>query len=161
MTERFAIALVAVCALALAISLARKLLTAYDRRVLTRLQAVPTNAATANADVPSAPRILYFTTETCVVCKRQQAPALAALRDRLPALRIEEHDAVRESALAGEFHIRSVPTTAVFSADGALVAINRGFAPASMLLAQIEGRTPDLEGGIEMAAESVGETRLS
>ena len=159
MMERLVIALVAVCAIVLAISLARRLLAAHDRRVLTRLQAVPTGANSMDADVPSVPRILYFTTETWVVCKRQQAPALAALRDRLPALRIEEHDAVRDSALAGEFHIRSVPTTAVYSADGTLIAINRGFAPASMLLAQIEGRPPDHEGGIEMAAEAVGEVR--
>ena len=161
MTERLVIAIVAACAIVLAIRLARTLLAAHDRRVLTRLQAEPTGTASTGANVPSTPRILYFTTETCVVCKRQQAPALAALRNRIPALRIEEPDAVRDSALASEFHIRSVPTPAVYSADGTLVAINRGFAPASMLLAQIEGRPPDHEGDVEMAAEAVGETRLS
>jgi len=157
MTDRLLLAWALVVAITAAIAIARRLVAANDRRVLARLQ---TAASATDPPGGTGARILYFTTETCVVCKRQQAPAFDVLRQRLPALRIEEHDAVRDSALASEFHVRSVPTTAVYDAAGDLVAINRGFAPASMLLAQLEGRTPDLDGGVEMAAEAVAETPL-
>ncbi|MDO9444773.1 MAG: thioredoxin family protein, partial [Dehalococcoidia bacterium] len=79
----------------------------------------------------------------------------AALAERVPDLRIDRHDAVAATELAKEYGVLSVPTTAVYDRSGALVTINRGFTPAAVLLAQVEGRTPDLEGGAAMSSEVV------
>jgi thiol-disulfide isomerase/thioredoxin len=98
---------------------------------------------------------VYFTTKTCVVCKAQQEPALAALQRHAADVRVERHDAIEERELADEYGVLSVPTTAVYDRDGRLVTVNRGFTPAAVLLAQIEGREPRLEGGALMASETL------
>ncbi len=104
----------------------------------------------------SGPRIVYFTTQTCVVCKAQQEPAIAAVLERMGAtLRIERHDAVEERAIADRYGVLSVPTTAVYDATGELVTVNRGFAPAALLLSQLRGDVPSFEGGTAMSSEPV------
>lgn len=80
---------------------------------------------------------------------------MAALHARVADLVIEQHDAVAEPALAHQYGVLSVPTTAVYDRAGRLVTINRGFTPAAVLHAQVEGREPDLQGGAEMASEQV------
>jgi thiol-disulfide isomerase/thioredoxin len=155
MTERALLALLLVAAIVAAIALARAWLRWRNRRVLDRLR-----AAAPDRPTDGGPRIVYFTTESCFVCKAQQEPALARLRAQLPELRLERHDAVREQRLAGEYGVLSVPTTAVYDRAGRLVQINRGFAPASLLLAQVEGRDPVFEGGAEMSAERLDEMRV-
>lgn len=158
MLTRLLIAASLCAALALLLWAARVALRWYDRRTLRRLRerdAAQSDGA-ASASGPG-PRILYFTTETCVVCRAQQEPALRALLDHRPDIRLERVDAVAERALADEFKVRSVPTTAVYNAHGTLVEVNRGFAPAAMLLAQIEEREVEAEGGVSTAAEPVAE----
>ena len=49
----------------------------------------------------------------------------------------------------------SVPTTAVYDASGELVTVNRGFAPAALLLSQLRGDAPAFEGGMSMSSEPV------
>ncbi|MBM3139378.1 MAG: thioredoxin family protein [Chloroflexi bacterium] len=154
MTERLLVAASLIAAIALAIAAARLWLRLRDRRILARLLA---GKPPASEGATTPPRIVYFTTRSCVVCRAQQEPALERLRARLPELRLERHDAVADAALAGEYGVLSVPTTAVFDRAGRLVTINRGFAPASVLLAQIEGREPSMEGGLAMAAEPLQE----
>jgi len=108
------------------------------------------------APATSGPRIVYFTTQTCVVCKVQQEPAISAVLERMgSALRVERHDAVEERAMADRYGVLSVPTTAVYDASGELVTVNRGFAPAALLLSQLRGDAPSFEGGTAMSSEPV------
>jgi len=151
--ERSLIALALIALLALAIAAAKAWLHRRDARLVERLNLeAPTSAAEA-----VAPRIVYFTTTTCIVCRAQQEPALHALSERLPALVVERHDAIEDRALASQFSVLSVPTTAVYDGTGALVSINRGFTPAAVLLAQIEGRDIASEGGLALDGEHVQE----
>lgn len=149
MTDRVVIALAVVALFALAVALGRRWYAWRNARVEARVR------SEAPAPALGQPVVVYFTTKTCVVCKAQQEPALTALAQRIPDLRIERHDAVAEGDLAKQYGVLSVPTTAVYDRAGTLVTINRGFTPASALLAQIEGRTPDLDGGASMASEHV------
>ncbi len=156
MILRLLVAAALIGLLMLALAAARALLRRRDRRILDRLRAAgATPGGGARADAPGVPRIVYFTTRTCVVCRAQQEPALERLHARLPDLLLERHDAVDETDLADEYGVLSVPTTAVYDRGGALVTINRGFAPAAVLLAQIEGREPAMDGGYSIASESV------
>jgi thiol-disulfide isomerase/thioredoxin len=147
MLERTLIAGGLLVLLVAAIALARLALRRRDRRLIVRM-----NAAASEAGA-SRPRIVYFTTRSCVVCRAQQEPALEALAGAVPELTIEQHDAVDEQALASEFSVLSVPTTAVYDRDGSLVAINRGFASAAVLHAQLDGREVQLDGGQAMTGE--------
>ena len=132
--------------------LARRGLARRDRRIVARL-----NEGRPALESPAAPRLVYFTTSTCVVCRVQQEPAIEALREHLPELVLERHDAIEERALASEYGVLSVPTTAVYDRSGALVTINRGFAPAAVLLGQIEGHEITAEGGVAMAGQRLDE----
>ena len=148
MLERLLLAVLLIALTAVAIAGARALLARRDRRTVERL-----NASRAFESGPGAPRIIYFTTETCVVCRMQQIPALDALQTALPDLRIERHDAIEDGDLAGEYGVLTVPTTAVYDRDGQLVTINRGFTAAAVLRSQIEGTELVLEGGMAPASE--------
>ena len=80
---------------------------------------------------------------------------MRALSERVPELVVERHDAIEDRALASQFSVLSAPTTAVYNAGGALVSINRGFTPAAVLLAQIQGRDVASEGGLAFEGEHV------
>jgi thiol-disulfide isomerase/thioredoxin len=145
-------ALVAVALLALvagAIAAARWWLARRDARILRKLRAGERTSGDGG-DERRGPRVVYFTTRSCVVCRLRQEPALDALMLELPGLRIERHDAVEEQPIADIYGVLSVPTTAVYDGTDELVTINRGFAPAAVLAAQLSGRTPDLDGGVAM-----------
>ena len=86
----------------------------------------------------SEPYILYFTGEGCTVCRTHQEPALA----RLGSVRIDKVDAIADRGLADRFHVYTLPTTVVMSAEGEAVHVNYGYAPAPKLerqLAQARG----------------------
>ncbi len=148
MIERTLIALALIALLIAGLAAARALLRRRDRRLVSRLRA-------SEGTAPAAPRVVYFTTSSCVVCRAQQQPALAALERELPELVLERHDAVAERALAKQYGVITVPTTAVYDRNGQLVTINRGFTPATVLYSQIEGTEPVLESGGAMASEPV------
>lgn len=150
MLERLIIAAVVIGGVAAAMWLVRVALRARDRRVLERLR-----ASSGDAGESGVPRIVYFTTTSCVVCRLQQEPAIERLQTELPEIVIEQHDAVAERELADEYGILSVPTTAVYDRDGELVVINRGFAPVAQLYAQATGSEHVAEGGHAMAAERI------
>lgn len=154
MLDRLIIATLVVAGVALAIWIVRLALRARDRRVVQRLRANQTATATTEAGV-GVPRIVYFTTTSCVVCRLQQEPAIERLQAELPEIVIEQHDAVAERELADEYGILSVPTTAVYDREGELVVINRGFAPVAQLYAQATGSEHVAEGGHAMAAERI------
>lgn len=147
MLERLLIAGAILALVALAIAAGRRWYAWRNAQIEAHLR----------ADTPhggAGPRIVYFTTQTCVVCKAQQEPAIAAVLERIGnAVQIERHDAVEDRALADRYGVLSVPTTAVYDASGELVTVNRGFAPAAVLLAQLRGEAPSFDGGAAMSSE--------
>jgi hypothetical protein len=90
-------------------------------------------AAGATAAPASDPYILYFTGESCAVCRTHQEPALA----RLDGIRIDKVDAVAERSLAERFHVYTLPTTVVMAPDGHALHVNYGYAPAPKLERQL------------------------
>lgn len=98
-------------------------------------------SAGATASPSSDPYILYFTGDSCSVCKTHQEPALARLVD----VRIDKVDAVAERSLADRFHVYTLPTTVVMGADGHALHVNYGYATAAKLERQLsEARTSSL-----------------
>lgn len=149
MLERLLIAGAVLAVVLVAIAVGRRWYAWRNTRIEERLR----------EDAPSptdGPRIVYFTTQTCVVCKAQQEPAISAVLERMGSgLRIERHDAVQERAIADRYGVLTVPTTAVYDASGELVTVNRGFAPAALLLSQLRGDSPSFEGGSAMHSEPI------
>jgi hypothetical protein len=90
-------------------------------------------AADAAASPASEPYVIYFTGDSCTVCRTHQEPALARLTD----VRIEKVDAVAQRELADEFHVYTLPTTVVMARDGKALHINYGYAPAAKLEQQL------------------------
>jgi thioredoxin-like negative regulator of GroEL len=90
-------------------------------------------SAAATAGPSAEPYILYFTGDSCTVCRTHQEPALA----RLGEVRIDKVDAVNERALADQFHVYTLPTTVVLAADGRALHVNYGYAPAPKLERQL------------------------
>jgi hypothetical protein len=122
-------------AVAGAVVLAAACLEIYRARRAKRLSAGATGSAAAD------PYILYFTGESCTVCRTHQEPALA----RLDGIRIDRVDAVAERDLADRFHVYTLPTTVVMAADGHALHVNYGYAPAPKLARQLaEARTTQL-----------------
>ena len=150
MTERLLIAAVLIAALALLIWAGRRW---YERRNAGIEDRLRTSASTPNEE--TAPRVVYFNTRTCVVCKSQQEPAIDSLVAHVPDLIVEQYDAVECSLLAKEYGVLSVPTVAVYDRSGSLVTVNRGFTPASILYAQLEGREPEFAEGTTPVSEPV------
>ena len=87
----------------------------------------------ATAAPASDPYILYFTGDSCTVCRTHQEPALARLGD----VRIDRVDAVAERTLADRFHVYTLPTTVVMGPDGHALHVNYGYAPAPKLQRQL------------------------
>jgi thiol-disulfide isomerase/thioredoxin len=79
------------------------------------------------------PYIVYFTGESCTVCRTHQEPALA----RLEGVRIDKVDAVAERELADRYHVYTLPTTVVIGRDGVAAHVNYGYAPSPKLQRQL------------------------
>ena len=90
-------------------------------------------AAGVTAAAAPDPYILYFTGDSCTVCKTHQEPALA----KLGGVRVDKVDAIEERGLADRFHVYTLPTTVVMAADGRPVHVNYGYAPAPKLERQL------------------------
>ena len=150
MLERALVAGLLLVTVLIVITALRVALRQRDARIVRRF-----NGANEGATPAAGPRIVYFTTRTCVVCRVQQEPAIEALLAEAPELMVERHDAIEDGALASEYGVLSVPTTAVYDRSGELVAINRGFASAAVLHAQLDGREVQLESGHAMSGERV------
>ena len=87
----------------------------------------------ATAAPSGQPYVIYFTGDSCTVCKTHQEPALS----RLGEVRIDKVDAVAERSLADQFHVYTLPTTVVMAADGRALHVNYGYAPAPKLERQL------------------------
>jgi thioredoxin-like negative regulator of GroEL len=79
------------------------------------------------------PYILYFTGDGCTVCRTHQEPALA----KLGGVRVDKVDAIAERELADRFHVYTLPTTVVMSAEGRALHVNYGYAPSNKLDRQL------------------------
>jgi hypothetical protein len=97
-----------------------------------RARALGVTAAPAPAAID--PYIIYFTGENCSVCRTHQEPALA----KLAGVRIDRVDAIAERELADRFHVYTLPTTVVMSAEGRSLHVNYGYAPATKLERQLD-----------------------
>ena len=98
------------------------------RSQIARRRAIGAAAAPA-----SEPYILYFTGESCTVCRTHQEPALA----KLGPVRVDKVDAIEDRTLADLFHVYTLPTTVVMSAEGRAINVNYGYAPATKLERQL------------------------
>lgn len=99
-------------------------------------------SAAATAEPSPEPYIIYFTGDSCTVCKTHQEPALSRLGD----VRIDKVDAVAERTLADRFHVYTLPTTVVMAPDGRALHVNYGYAAAPKLERQLaEARRAMLE----------------
>jgi len=87
----------------------------------------------ATAAASTEPYILYFTGESCTVCRTHQEPALA----KLGPVRVDKVDAIEDRTLADQFHVYTLPTTVVMSAAGHALHVNYGYAPATKLERQL------------------------
>ncbi len=99
---------------------------ARSRRAQARSIGVPAGTAVE-------PYILYFTGDSCSVCRTHQEPALA----KLAGVRIDKVDAIADRELADRFHVYTLPTTVVMSAEGRSLNVNYGYAPANKLQRQL------------------------
>ena len=98
------------------------------RSRIARRRAIGATAAPARE-----PYILYFTGESCTVCRTHQEPALA----KLGPVRVDKVDAIEDRTLADQFHVYTLPTTVVMSAEGRALHVNYGYAPATKLERQL------------------------
>jgi thioredoxin-like negative regulator of GroEL len=106
----------------------------YRSRRARRLSAGATGTPSAD------PYILYFTGDSCTVCRTHQEPAL----QKLGEVRVQKVDAIAERTLAERFHVYTLPTTVVMAPDGRALHVNYGYAPAPKLerqLAEARGRS--------------------
>ena len=87
----------------------------------------------ATAAPSGQPYVIYFTGDSCTVCRTHQEPALS----KLDGVRVDKVDAVADRALADRFHVYTLPTTVVMAADGRTVHVNYGYAPAPKLERQL------------------------
>ena len=95
-----------------------------------RARSLSTGATSSPA---GEPYIVYFTGESCTVCRTHQEPALA----RLEGVRIDKVDAVVERELADRYHVYTLPTTVVIGRDGVAAHVNYGYAPSPKLERQL------------------------
>ena len=100
---------------------------------LWRSAAARRHALAATAAPGVEPYIIYFTGESCTVCRTHQEPALARLGD----VRVDKVDAIAERGLADRFHVYTLPTTVVMSPEGKALHVNYGYAPAPKLERQL------------------------
>ena len=104
-----------------------------------RRQALQANSHHAASQTSSHVRLLVFSSEDCRPCHTLQAPAVHQVRVALgSSIDIEEIDAPNNVSLSEQYHILTVPSTVVLDTRGQAVAVNYGFTPAKILLAQID-----------------------
>lgn len=99
-----------------------------SHRAKNRVVGVGTSEAAADE-----PYIIYFTGDSCTVCRTHQEPALA----RLGSVRVDKVDAVADRVLADRYHVYTLPTTVVVGPGGRALHVNYGYAPAPKLERQL------------------------
>ena len=82
--------------------------------------------------------LVTFSTRSCTACHQAQAPAVTAVKKQMDTLRVIHVDAARQPEVARAFGVLTVPSTAVLTPKGHLVAVNQGFAPSNKLVEQLQ-----------------------
>jgi thioredoxin-like negative regulator of GroEL len=85
--------------------------------------------STLGAQPDGRPAVVLFTTPSCAECATQRA--------LLKGVRVIEVDASAQPQVAARFGVLTAPTTAVLDAEGAVKALNHGFASPEKLAAQL------------------------
>lgn len=117
----------------LAVFLGRNYVAGRKRRAL-RAAPLPTSSA-----MSGKVRLLVFSSADCRQCHTHQAPAVQQVSVAWgDLLAIEEIDAPATPDLTMRYHILTVPSTVILDAAGRARAVNYGFAPAALLLTQID-----------------------
>ena len=135
MVERTLVLLAIAGGVALLIAAGRAFVAARRRRALAAAPFIPAESADGAAPV----RLLSFSTPQCQQCRLLQKPALAEVAAQTERVEILSIDALEEPELAERYGILTVPSTVVLAPNGRASAVNYGFAPAKLLLEQIEG----------------------
>lgn len=135
MVERILILVAVAGGVALLIAAGRALISARRRRALAAAPFTPNGGAGEAGPV----RVLAFSTSQCQQCRLLQKPALAEVAAQTERVEILSIDALEEPELAERYGILTVPSTVVLASNGRASAVNYGFAPAKLLLEQIEG----------------------
>ena len=91
------------------------------------------------------PTILYFTTPDCVPCKTIQRPALRKLKKQIGPgnIQIVEIDATKDTKLAKQWSVLSVPTTFFIDVQGKVRHINHGVTSFEKLYKQTNSLSLD------------------
>lgn len=135
MVERILILAVVAGGIALLMLAGRAFVAARRRRALAASPFTPDGGAGEAGPV----RVLAFSTPQCQQCRLLQKPALAEVEAQTERVEILSIDALEEPELAERYGILTVPSTVVLAPNGRASAVNYGFAPAKLLLEQIEG----------------------
>ena len=135
MVERILILAAVAGGIALLIVAGRAFVSARRRRALAAAPFAPAGSTGEAGPV----RVLAFSTPQCQQCRLLQKPALAEVAAQTARVEILSIDALAEPELAERYGILTVPSTVVLAPNGRASAVNYGFAPAKLLLEQIEG----------------------
>lgn len=85
------------------------------------------------------PAVVAFTLPTCAECRARQTPALERLRQQLgTTVQITTLSADAHATLVERLGIMTVPATAILDPEGAVRALNQGFADETRLLQQLD-----------------------
>jgi thiol-disulfide isomerase/thioredoxin len=111
-------------------------LTAQRRRQYQLIgRVVDSSPSSSRSDIPS---VLFFTGVNCTICHTAQRPALDALEAQTDSrVTVREIDIADQPEVARRYRVMSLPTTIVLDTDGAVSAINVGFANAERLREQL------------------------
>ena len=113
----------------------------WARRKLGQLKEQPAESfwTALGAEPDGRPAIVAFSTVSCAACRTAQSPAIEALRVRVgdESLRVFHIDAGDRPGVAQAFGVMTVPTTVVLRPEGAVAAVNHGFAPTDQLARQL------------------------
>lgn len=84
------------------------------------------------------PTVLYFYTQECDECRETQEPILESLQDEYPErFSLVKIDAEQDDALAGHYHVVTIPTTIILDSIGKIRGANIGVASRERLESQM------------------------
>ncbi|HEX5418058.1 MAG TPA: thioredoxin family protein [Chloroflexota bacterium] len=134
--ERVALLLLVAVAVAVVVALAGWV---ARRRLRTLQEVSPDTLLRSLAVEPDGrPIVVAFSAPGCAVCRTAQRPALQALqRTSSHDPRVISIDLSQQPAAASTFGVLTVPSTVVLTPRGRVLTANHGFAPADLLLEQV------------------------
>lgn len=83
------------------------------------------------------PTLVYFWTESCSQCRYNQNPVIQQLKTNDINFNLISVNALEDREITALLKIKTVPSTAVFSASGRSVFINNGFKNKEELTKQL------------------------